>query len=76
MISGMVEYFGSFSDPRTSEKFSKISPNHKIVYFKGEKISDVFVQVHGIDNAYYSIELQLIRNSEKDPKESDNIGYN
>ena len=77
MISGMVSYFGMFTDPRLDTKYEKIEPIRKIIYFsKGSQLSDIFVQVHGIENAYYSIELQLIRNSEKKPTDDGNIGYN
>lgn len=37
---------------------------------------NIFVKVEGIENAYYSITLQLIRDSEKDHKDDGNKGYN
>ena len=78
MISGLIEFKGSFVDPR-KQKVAIVyeEPTKQILHFKKNNMNrNIFVRVEGIENAYYSITLQLIRNSEKDHKDKDNKGYN
>lgn len=77
-ISGEAFFIGSYVDPRTNKEREKILPLYSVLTFKidpEKKVNEVFLEVEGVDNAYYSITTQIIRKSESTPSKT-STGYN
>lgn len=78
-ISGEAFFIGSLVDPRANKDHEKILPLYSVITFKLNpdlKINEVFLEVQGVDNAYYSITTQIIRKSEANPTKKNGTGYN